>query len=115
MEFHSALTRLWSNTTTELPSRTGADGMKRSHAAWMLVTVALAGSLAFGQGQAYHPLGIDFSGYWTQFGRQQDAALGTAAGDLVDYGGVPLSEAGRLTALAWSASRLTLPQHQCVG
>ena len=89
--------------------------MKRSYTAWILVTVVIAGGLAFGQGQAYHPLGIDFSGYWTQFGRQQDAGLGTAAGDLVDYGGVPVSEAGRLTALAWSASRLTLPQHQCVG
>ena len=89
--------------------------MKRSHTASILIIVAIAGSFAFGQGQAYRPLGIDFSGYWTQFGRQQDAGLGTAAGDLVDYGGVPLSEAGRLTALAWSASRLTLPQHQCVG
>ena len=89
--------------------------MKTSHAALILITVAVAGSLAFGQGQAYHPLGIDFYGYWTQFGRQQDAGLGTAAGDLVDYGGIPVSEAGRLTALAWSASRLTLPQHQCVG
>ena len=89
--------------------------MKRSHIAWILILAAIAGGLAFGQGQAYRPLGIDFSGYWTQFGRQQDSGLGTAAGDLVDYGGVPVSEAGRLSALAWSASRLTLPQHQCVG
>jgi cyclase len=89
--------------------------MKRFHTALIFIMVAIAGSLAFGQGQAYHPLGIDLSGYWTQFGRQQDSGLGTAAGDLVDYGGVPVSEAGRLSALAWSASRWTLPQHQCVG
>jgi len=89
--------------------------MNRSRVALMLVGIAVAGSLAFGQGQAYHPLGIDLSGYWSQFARQQDAGLGTAAGVLGDYGGVPISEAGRLHALAWSASRLTLPQHQCVG
>jgi cyclase len=89
--------------------------VKRSHGAWMVATVALASSVAFGQGQSYHPLGIDFSGYWSQLGRHQDAGLGTAAGELIDYGGVPVSEAGRLYALAWSASRLTLPQHQCVG
>jgi len=80
-----------------------------------LVLLMLATGFAFGQGQAYNPLGLDLSGYWSQFARQQDAGLGTAAGDLGDFGGVPISEAGRLLALAWSASRLTLPQHQCVG
>jgi cyclase len=89
--------------------------MKRSSIALILAVVALAGGLVFGQGQAYSPLGIDLTGYWIQLGRQQDAGLGTAAGDLVDFGGVPLSEAGRLGALAWSASRLLLPQHQCIG
>ena len=89
--------------------------MTRSHALLMLATIVIAATLAFGQGQAYHPLGIDLAGYWSQFARQQDVGLGTAAGELGDYGGVPISEAGRLSALAWSASRLTLPQHQCVG
>ena len=58
--------------------------MKRTHASWMLVTFAMASSFAFGQGQAYNPLGIDLSGYWSQFARQQDAGLGTAAGELGD-------------------------------
>ncbi len=89
--------------------------MTRSHAACIFLTIVAAATLAFGQGQAYHPLGIDLAGYWSQFARQQDVGLGTAAGELGDYGGVPISEAGRLSALAWSASRLTLPQHQCVG
>jgi len=89
--------------------------MTRLHTLLMLGTIVIAATLAFGQGQAYHPLGIDLAGYWSQFARQQDAGLGTAAGELGDYGGVPISEAGRLSALAWSASRLTLPQHQCVG
>src|SRR2546427_443391 len=93
----------------------GATRMTRSHALLMLGTIVAAAALAFGQGQAYHPLGIDLAGYWSQFARQQDVGLGTAAGELGDYGGVPISEAGRLSALAWSASRLTLPQHQCVG
>src|SRR5437870_13555916 len=89
--------------------------MNRSRVALMLVGIAIAGSIAFGQGQAYHPLGIALAGYWSQFARRKDVGLGTAAGELGDYGGVPISEAGRLSALAWSASRLTLPQHHCVG
>src|SRR3989442_8969463 len=89
--------------------------MNSSRVALLLVGIAITGSLAFGQGQAYHPLGIDLAGYWSQFARQQDVGLGTAAGELGDYGGVPISEAGRLAALAWGASRLTLPPHPCVG
>src|SRR5207247_11021152 len=95
--------------------KAGATRMTRSHALLMLATIVVAATFGFGQGQAYHPLGIDLAGYWSQFARQQDVGLGTAAGELGDYGGVPISEAGRLSALAWSASRLTLPQHQCVG
>src|SRR5438093_10037424 len=89
--------------------------MKRSTIALILAGITLACGFVFGQGQAYSPLGMDLSGYWVQLGRQQDAGLGTAAGDLVDFGGVPVSAAGRLSALAWSASRLLLPQHQCIG
>jgi len=48
--------------------------MKRSNIALILVIVALAGGLVFGQGQAYSPLGINLTGYWIQLGRQQDAA-----------------------------------------
>src|SRR3989442_13691766 len=92
----------------------GATRMTRSHALLMLATIVAAATLAFGQGQAYNPLGIDLSGYWSQFARQQDAGLGTAAGDLGDYGGVPIKEAGRVFARGWGALRLTLPQHTCV-
>src|SRR5215831_13564558 len=58
--------------------------------------------------------GTDFSGSW-QPGRYQDSGLGTAAGSLVDYGGIPLNEASRLYALAWTASRQTVKQQQCMG
>src|SRR2546428_12886286 len=84
----------------------GATRMTRSHALLMLATIVVAATLAFGQGQAYHPLGIDLAGYWSQFARQQDVGLGTAAGELGDYGGVPISEAGCLAALAWGAFRV---------
>ena len=39
----------------------------------------------------------------------------TAAGDLADYGGIPLNDAARLYALSWPASRQTVRQHQCMG
>jgi len=58
--------------------------------------------------------GTDVSGTW-RVGGNQDAAYGTAAGSLVDYGGIPFNEAGRLFALAWSASRQTLRTEQCAG
>src|SRR5262245_2370090 len=58
--------------------------------------------------------GFDISGSW-HYGGHQDAFYGTAAGALVDYGGIPLNEAGRLWALAWPASRMTVRQQQCAG
>ncbi|MDP9054060.1 MAG: MBL fold metallo-hydrolase [Acidobacteriota bacterium] len=58
--------------------------------------------------------GIDISGTW-RYGGHQDFAYDTAAGALVDYGGFPLNEAGRLYALAWPASRMTVRQQQCAG
>jgi glyoxylase-like metal-dependent hydrolase (beta-lactamase superfamily II) len=79
----------------------------------LLLAAALAGGVALGQGPAQPP-GLDLSGFWAP-GGHQDAGLGTAAGELVDYGGIPVNEANRLFALAYSASRLTLPQHQCTG
>jgi len=77
----------------------------------------LGSGLAFGQG-GFGPQpggsGIDISGTW-HYGGHQDAAYGTAAGALVDYGGFPLNEAGRLYALAWTSSRMTVRQQQCAG
>jgi len=58
--------------------------------------------------------GIGVSGAWRYAGHQ-DRGYGTAAGALVDYGGLPLNEAGRLAALAWSPSRMTVRQQQCAG
>jgi cyclase len=89
---------------------------------FLLLAVGLAlliTSLALGQGLDFsgrsgQPAGIDLSGTWyPQPG--QDAGLITASGSLVEYGGIPLNEAGRLYALAWNASRIQGRQHQCMG
>lgn len=89
--------------------------MRISNIVEPLVAVVLTTGVVWGQGQALNSLGVDFSGYWSQFGRQQDTGLGTAAGDLGDFTGVPLSEAGRLHALSFSASQFVIPQHVCFG
>src|SRR2546425_4259853 len=95
--------------------KAGATRMTRSHALLILATIVAAATLAFGQGQAYHPLGIDLAGYWSQFARQQDVGLGTAAGELGDYGGHPISEGGGLSGPGGSASPDTLPRQHLAG
>lgn len=91
-----------------------------------LLCVALMSAATFGQSPAagqgsaagqnravpVTATGIDISGVWSWAGHQ-DTGLGTSSGSLVDWGGFPFSEAGRLTSLAWSASRMTVRQHQC--
>jgi glyoxylase-like metal-dependent hydrolase (beta-lactamase superfamily II) len=80
------------------------------------LVVILMSVVAFGQGFGPPAVGsgIDISGTWTYSGHQ-DAGYGTAAGALADYGGIPLNEAGRLSALSWDASRMTVRQQQCAG
>jgi hypothetical protein len=58
--------------------------------------------------------GADVSGNW-KLGGHQDGGYITASGALVDYGGIPFNEAGRLYALAWPASRQTVRIEQCAG
>ena len=65
---------------------------------------------AFGQEPAQQASGLDISGNWFNAATQ-----GGGQTPLVDYGGVPVSDAGRLYGLAWSASRLTVRQQQCTG
>ncbi len=74
----------------------------------------LSATLLFGQNSPPPSPGADLSGLYTP-DRDLDPGLGTAAGRLVDYGGIPLNEAGRMYALAWDASRITLRQQQCAG
>jgi len=92
--------------------------MTRAKGAWFFAAAYLLSVPVFGQGFDFFgpsgKLGIDLSGDWVP-GRGQDSDLGTAAGMMVDYGGIPINEASRLYALAWNASRITLLQHQCAG
>jgi len=69
---------------------------------------------AFGQTIGPPVSGIDLSGSWFP-GRHQDPGLGTAAGAMVDWGGIPLNDDARIYALSWNASRITVRQQQCAG
>ena len=55
---------------------------------------------------------IDLSGYWTPVLHEDLMERGPGA-ELADYGGFPLNEAGRLWALSYDPSRVTLRHHQC--
>jgi glyoxylase-like metal-dependent hydrolase (beta-lactamase superfamily II) len=91
--------------------------MKAATAAKVLIAAALMSAPGFAQGFEFfgaRPAGVDLSGAWFP-SRDQDAGLGTAAGMMVDYGGLPINQASRLYGLAWNASRITLRQHQCPG
>src|SRR4051812_47210491 len=57
---------------------------------------------------------IDLSGYWSPT-LHEDLMERGAGSELADFGGFPLNEAGRLWALSYDPSRLTLRQHQCEG
>jgi len=75
---------------------------------------ALAGMLmlgaAYGQSARPQSSGLDISGAWFAGGTP---AFAGAQIELVEYEGIPFNEAGRLYALTWDPSRMTLPQQQC--
>jgi hypothetical protein len=51
-------------------------------------------------------------GNWAPI-NHEDAAERGAGPALVDYSGIPLTEAGRQRGLTWDAAILTMPEHQC--
>src|SRR5438552_6766680 len=55
---------------------------------------------------------IDLSGYWSP-ALHEDALERGAGSELGDYAGFAINEAGRLWALSYDASRVTLKHHQC--
>jgi len=93
--------------------------MNRGHLAFGMFLAACAAvggqGLTPGQPAALGPTisGTDFSGSWRP--NQLVTESQTAAGDLADFGGIPLNDAARLYALSWPASRQTVKQHQCMG
>jgi glyoxylase-like metal-dependent hydrolase (beta-lactamase superfamily II) len=76
-----------------------------------LIVLGLAGQAQ--QGGPQPPfIPIDLSGYWTPVLHEDFLERG-AGPELADYGGFALNEAGRLWALSYDPSRLTLRHHQC--
>ena len=55
---------------------------------------------------------VDLTGHWTP-PMHEDALERGGGSELGDYAGFALNEAGRLWALSYSASRVTLRYHQC--
>ena len=75
----------------------------------ILVLVAAVGAGA--QNREPQTSGLDITGAWYSGGASMEGGANT---ELVDYSGLPLSEAGRLYALAWDPSRWTSRQQQCM-
>lgn len=89
--------------------------MDRRYFRLFLLPSAFVGVFILAQEPPPQPaVGTDLSGMYSP-ARELDPGLGTAAGMLVDYGGIPINEASRMYALAWDASRITVKQHQCAG
>jgi hypothetical protein len=55
---------------------------------------------------------IDLTGNWAPL-MHEDQIERVAGPDAGDYAGLPITDAARLRADSWSASLLTLPEHQC--
>jgi hypothetical protein len=86
--------------------------MTRQISASILVAVGFAASpAAFGQYSSSFTSqpGIDFSGAWTPSAHEEN----TGNPAIADYLGVPINESARAVGLAWSPSRVTVPEHQC--
>jgi cyclase len=81
------------------------------------IAVFLAAALApavHAQGGPPGPAGfdMDLTGFWSPVVHEDGLERG-AGPELADYGGFALNEAGRLFALSYDPSRLTLRHHQC--
>jgi hypothetical protein len=77
----------------------------------ILISLAATCLLAYGQsaGAFSASPGIDLSGSWSPAPHEE----AFADPQIAEYLGVPINETARAWALAWSPSRLTLPEHQC--
>jgi glyoxylase-like metal-dependent hydrolase (beta-lactamase superfamily II) len=76
-----------------------------------LASVFAFGPVAFGQGASAQSSGMDITGAWFDV-IFQDAGR-TASGMLDEYPGIPINGPGRIYALTWDPSRLTIRQQQC--
>jgi cyclase len=90
--------------------------MSRSLQIFSLLAVSayLSAQAPTAPGQARPAPAIDLSGWWTPAVHEDGLERGGGS-EIADYGGFPLNEAGRLWALSYNASRVTLRHHQCDG
>ena len=70
----------------------------------VVVAIALCATPALGQ--------VNLAGQWTGF-YHEDEPDRLPGPELGDYGGLPLNDANRMRAQAWSASILSVPEYQC--
>ncbi|PWT99912.1 MAG: hypothetical protein C5B51_26160 [Terriglobia bacterium] len=83
--------------------------MKTRHILQLLPALLIHSSI-YAQPRA--ALDIDVTGYWTP-ALHEDGLERGAGPEIADYGGFALNDAGRLWALSYDPSRLTLRHHQC--
>src|SRR5207247_8829096 len=100
--------------THSMPS-TMKSSIKKKNRIRCALSVLLVSAPLYAQGPAgpaTRAFDIDISGYWTP-ALHEDALERGNGPELADYGGFALNEAGRLWALSYDTSRLTLRHHQC--
>ena len=84
-----------------------------------LLAAAVAVVVSLGQGVSAQGGGgggagiVDLSGEWAGIVHEDQPERGPGP-ELGDYLGLPINDAARLHADTWSASRLTLPEEQCM-
>ena len=89
----------------------------RNAPALLLATVVVLVAPLIGQVPQIPPASaqapaVDLSGYWAP-ALHEDLMERGAGSEIADFGGFPLNEAGRLWALSYDPSRVTLRHHQC--
>jgi len=89
----------------------------RNAPALILATVVALATPLIGQVPQIPPASaqapaVDLSGYWAP-ALHEDLMERGAGSEIADFGGFPLNEAGRLWALSYDPSRVTLRHHQC--
>src|SRR2546426_6053863 len=75
-----------------------------------ILVLVVAGAAA--QNQESQTSGLDITGAWYSGGASIEGGANT---ELVDYSGLPLSEAGRFYSLALGPSRWASRPQQCIG
>ena len=76
------------------------------------VTVVLGAVLLLGVPAAPVSAQVDLSGIWAPI-FHEDQPERIPGPDVGDYAGLPITDAERMRGETWSASLLTLPEHQC--